>query len=856
MSISIVAVGRCLRAVCTSAVLVGFCLTLASPLQAQELDDPIFAPLSQDTTRLDRPPDLTTADRPEIKYRIHDAGQFWNTFNNNGIIGNYFSFEDTSYYNRPAPNFQYPERLKRFYGNWEGIWIGGIVDGKDTLVSTSPCQDHGSYYGYRSEFYPDYGALPEYEVRSNDPTSSYYHPDAKADQEFICVYADTFVYMDGLSYNGYDRRYHRPLGVKVKQTSRSWKAKHAQDFIIIEYEIENISNKVIQDLYLGIYHTGMIYSNGEQPSGGAPQDDIPGFLQTHEHLFEGAPGKDTVNIGWVMDNDGKAGIMLWDMIRTDNAYGLAALKTPKGADDRHFNWFVWTSYRNSWGPRRLTFESSGVRRFHGQLGYPYGDNNKYYLMAHPEVDYNGYLAAVQNPGFLPPHEAEGGDISNGYYPNFVYSMGPTDLYPGTKRTFWIVSFIGKRVHHNKTAFSRLFRTYSPWNFVNQLNFDDMVQTYRWARTIFDNPGVDTDNNGDSGQYVFFNDTLTGDSIQAFYLGDGVPDWGQPKPPPPPEIRLKTEGNRIIVRWNGRESETAYDPFTATRDFEGYRVYIGRYPDDLVGYAQLRSWDKENYQRWKYSWDSEYYVPVKEPPLDVGTLRAWYGEEFDPSQTGPVDPVRDAGNLYYFEPVDYNQSDLSNPVGIRKVYPDATLDTLDVDEAGRMRYYEYEYVIEDVMTTIPYYVSVTAFDHGYPARNLGTTESDPRDNARRAFAQDQGDDVAVRDGKLSAYVYPNPYRTDEDYRASGYEGVGTNLWKERTRSIYFAKIPRQCTVSIWSLDGDLVKEIAHDEPEGSGTASVARWDLINKNNETVMSGLYYFVVESEYGTQIGTFMIIR
>jgi len=241
---------------------------------------------------------------------------------------------------------------------------------------------------------------------------------------------------------------------------------------------------------------------------------------------------------------------------------------------------------------------------------------------------------------------------------------------------------------------------------------------------------------------------------------------------------------------------------------------------------------------------------------VGTLRAMYGEDFDPSQTGPVDPLRHKGDFYYFERVDYNQSDLTDARGIRKVYPDAQLDTLDVDDEGRMRFYEYEYVIEDVMATIPYFVSVTAFDHGYPARNLGSTESDPRTNAQRVFAQAQGDDIAVTNGTLNAYVYPNPYRMDANYRSMGYEGVGTDAWAERTRSIYFANIPRRCTVTIWSLDGDLIREIRHDEPEGSGTASIAHWDMINKNNEIVTSGLYYFTVESDYGTQIGTFMIIR
>ncbi|MEA3296499.1 MAG: hypothetical protein U9R56_01385, partial [candidate division Zixibacteria bacterium] len=80
--------------------------------------------------------------------------------------------------------------------------------------------------------------------------------------------------------------------------------------------------------------------------------------------------------------------------------------------------------------------------------------------------------------------------------------------------------------------------------------------------------------------------------------------------------------------------------------------------------------------------------------------------------------------------------------------------------------------------------------------------------------------------------------------------------ERARSICFVNLPPKCRISIFSLDGDLVRSMEHDEPEGSPIASVHRWDVISRNTESVVSGLYYWVVESEYGNQIGKLVILK
>jgi hypothetical protein len=105
---------------------------------------------------------------------------------------------------------------------------------------------------------------------------------------------------------------------------------------------------------------------------------------------------------------------------------------------------------------------------------------------------------------------------------------------------------------------------------------------------------------------------------------------------------------------------------------------------------------------------------------------------------------------------------------------------------------------------------------------------------------------------SVYVVPNPFR-----QHSGLIGQG-----ERSR-MEFIGIPAQCTIRIYTLVGDLVKEISHNDGSGSEAwGSVARLDYqLNKWLLGVAPGIYLFRVEShvaghEGESAIGKFAIMK
>jgi hypothetical protein len=70
------------------------------------------------------------------------------------------------------------------------------------------------------------------------------------------------------------------------------------------------------------------------------------------------------------------------------------------------------------------------------------------------------------------------------------------------------------------------------------------------------------------------------------------------------------------------------------------------------------------------------------------------------------------------------------------------------------------------------------------------------------------------------------------------------------------LPAKCIIRIFTLDGDLVRAIKHDMEPSDPNSSHDKWDLINRNIQMVVSGLYYWTVEDEAGkVQMGKLVIL-
>jgi hypothetical protein len=171
------------------------------------------------------------------------------------------------------------------------------------------------------------------------------------------------------------------------------------------------------------------------------------------------------------------------------------------------------------------------------------------------------------------------------------------------------------------------------------------------------------------------------------------------------------------------------------------------------------------------------------------------------------------------------------------------DTLD-------RYWDYEFEVE-VFASQPIWFAVSAFDVGDPQTGLPPLDASKLVNTTLVYPID--DWQKVEEENLKVMVYPNPYRIDAGYSGSGYE-QGGNYGKR----IRFINLPPRCTIRIYTLDGDLVRELDHQKDDLALDATYDEWDLISRNTQAVVSGIYLYSVENKDtgDTQIGKFVIIK
>jgi hypothetical protein len=73
------------------------------------------------------------------------------------------------------------------------------------------------------------------------------------------------------------------------------------------------------------------------------------------------------------------------------------------------------------------------------------------------------------------------------------------------------------------------------------------------------------------------------------------------------------------------------------------------------------------------------------------------------------------------------------------------------------------------------------------------------------------------------------------------------------------LPEKCLITIFSISGEKVRELPHDDKEDGN----AWWDLRSYNNQEIAPGLYIYVVEelnqdgvNTGNKKIGKFAVVR
>jgi len=111
-----------------------------------------------------------------------------------------------------------------------------------------------------------------------------------------------------------------------------------------------------------------------------------------------------------------------------------------------------------------------------------------------------------------------------------------------------------------------------------------------------------------------------------------------------------------------------------------------------------------------------------------------------------------------------------------------------------------------------------------------------------------DEDLVKADLSKVAVVPDPYICTARWERKPYLQSGRG-----ERRIYFINLPKDCTIRIYTLSGELVRKLEHHSTVFAGSEP---WDLLNTDNLEVAYGIYIYHVQAGAAETIGRFAIIK
>ena len=405
-------------------------------------------------------------------------------------------------------------------------------------------------------------------------------------------------------------------------------------------------------------------------------------------------------------------------------------------------------------------------------------------------------------------------------------------------------------------------------------------------------------------YTWFNfDCNFCTGVPGYYLRH----WNADSPPPNPNLnvaatynyadhpgRLVAEGDaKVRLAWDNLP-ETTPDPVTKDLDFRSYRIWKAsgwQRPPGSAGpsetdWEMLREFRLFDYADSNFRHDPAtdtlvcptvfvpaYVYPPGHPRcLDPAATPLPYGGCED---TATVSVCLRRGDIW-----DHESGEVIHPSALECVRDSlgACVKTRARDprtgalvEKTRYQVGRYSIVDREVKNGFVYFYSVTGGDSTTGRELFG----------RRAAVEADAVSPQAATRRSGVWVVPNPYR---GFRAIGDRPSSWDLNPNATDPTgthidFMGLPPGGWKLRIFSVAGDLVAELHSDDPINTATRRTvrdeagqghpgtnrqqdssddgqARWNLISRNGQDVVSGIYVFVVDSAFGRQRGRFVVIR
>jgi hypothetical protein len=786
---------------------------------------------------------------------VHNVGELQMNITNFGVFGSYPS---VNFAMSESPSAQWPAGSGVEYIWGAGLYCGARVSGIPR-VSTSDFL----LWEFRPGIEPIYTLYRSFEGTRNgnrlpspaadddndgkideDPLNGFDDDgDGAIDEDYAAISNQMFhcTYRDDLPESYSNSADHQPLNLFVVQESYQWENDRVDDFVGLEFTVYNIGEATLEDFYLGFFADPDV---GARSRPNNFDDDLVDVVDATACVTKGAfeiPVKYAMGVAWDEDGDldgdspalGQIGIMFMG-----HTIDPAGVKAPPRVTLRS-----WQAFSGS-----ASFEDGGD---------PTNDEQRYALMSaetsdkKPNVprDYRMLLSAG-------PFLVESGD-SLKFQVAFVVGLGREGLLENAaqaKLTYdgnWF-NLDGDITTPNAYCAETLL--YDPFNDIEWASPCDTLSppilvpkgTRVWVNDdcLFENeanalcqPGA-----------VYGTDAWWCTGVDGL---ESQIHWLYGSPPPPPNLRIwPTEGKNVLF-WDNF-SETIPDVSELIYDFEGYRVWRADNWDRPFG-SSIDNGPSSNLWMLLAEYDLQ-----NELGADTGLEGLRYQPNIDASLlTFYADALMDNPNLQsareLLPPVGYTLAEGDTAIAMAKT---------QLGLPGGKVYYRYE--DERVHTGMHYFYSVTAMDHirvfqdgvliGYAAGLAGDPSSGfvytvPQSESQPSWDYNEDEVYVVPNPATSASMAPWALEPNND------DPTGLK--------VEFRHLPAaRCTIRVYTLAGDLVKEIVHDQTAAIATGDYAStgsaaWDLVSRNGQDVASGVYVFSVEADgFDRKVGKFIVIR
>ncbi len=703
---------------------------------------------------------------------------------------------------------------------------------------------------------------------------------------------------------------HTPLNLKIIQNSYAWENDDADDFVGFEFEITNIGVAPINDVYIGFFADSDI---GPRDRPGRAEDDragsYTGFVQARDNTWV------PVTLGYMFDDDQDDGASLgyFGVAFLSHDVDPTGVNAPESIALHSFHHFSGQASFDQGGDptndsERYQLLSESVVMNDVQEGR---ENDFRFLVSAgpfaelPPDETLTFQAALVVGNGLSGLLANAAEAVLTYQGNFFDLDGSTQTGINGRET---------RICAGDFPEGAIFEWVADLMDTACVPDDVLLSYPRIEPDDLDEEGclyVNADNCYECGRQCGTECTVENRLITVCWncpdpsIADinkkgctGIEgkesqvNWLVGMAPPPPGTRLWPRDRSVHVYWNN-VSETTPDVRSNRIDFESYRIWRADNWERPFGASVDNGPESGLWQLIdEYDLDNTF-VQTRElidGSVVVDTLPLGNNTGLDAVRYEPVvlsEPFfadlhdsmavvveADTLGLFQFRPPLYD----ANGVFVPELEPlrrwenyAAALDTffwITPREALGPTHVQkdpiefYEYVDHDVHNGFLYFYSVTATDHSMDINLddsititgdgiVGDPSSSFNDIRPGSIAQTAAE--RAHNG-ANIYVYPNPATREaleefQEFFPNSDDPTGVR--------VCFANLPMSVnTVKIYTLDGDLVETLDHDGTAGYGEIC---WNLVSRNGQEVVSGIYLYSVESRdsgFDDFIGKFVIIR